>query len=262
MSHALSSRQICSVQIVSKITPADGVCHSHSLGRLCMREFQLWVASCELDPMRHGAQSILVTPGCASVLRHWQVPSPLTHRVPMGSVQEGCHYGRQPDRLGWNSRGSVCNGPLEVGPLAVSHTCSGTVSGVPLPETFPSVSYGSSGPGENGQYDDDGVHQTSMGVTLQSVAHAGTQTDPVVLQSSPLPESDTRPRSSEQGRGPVIQGHATIRGVDSTPRECGTDMGLLQSGHSVEWLNLSAVGLARHVISTIQSARATSTGSL
>ncbi|XP_075307052.1 uncharacterized protein LOC142368762 [Odontesthes bonariensis] len=56
------------------------------LGRLHMREFQLWVASCGLDPVRHGARRVLVTPGCARALRHWRVPSFLTHGVPMGSV--------------------------------------------------------------------------------------------------------------------------------------------------------------------------------
>ena len=40
------------------------------LGRLHMREFQLWVASCGLDPVRHGARRVLVTPGCVRALRH------------------------------------------------------------------------------------------------------------------------------------------------------------------------------------------------
>ncbi|XP_059182347.1 uncharacterized protein LOC131961092 [Centropristis striata] len=53
------------------------------LGRLHMREFQLWVASCGLDPVRHGARMV---PGCARSLRHWRVPSFLTRGVPMGSV--------------------------------------------------------------------------------------------------------------------------------------------------------------------------------
>ncbi|XP_062286992.1 uncharacterized protein LOC133992289 [Scomber scombrus] len=56
------------------------------LGRLHMREFQLWVASCGLDPVRHGARRVLVTPGCVRALRHWQAPSFLTRGVPMGSV--------------------------------------------------------------------------------------------------------------------------------------------------------------------------------
>ncbi|XP_059199216.1 uncharacterized protein LOC131979287 [Centropristis striata] len=56
------------------------------LGRLHMREFQLWVASCGLDPVRHGARMVPVTPGCARSLRHWRVPSFLTRGVPMGSV--------------------------------------------------------------------------------------------------------------------------------------------------------------------------------
>lgn len=56
------------------------------LGRLHMREFQMWVASCNLDPVRHGARKVLVTSGCARALRHWRVPSFLTRGVPMGAV--------------------------------------------------------------------------------------------------------------------------------------------------------------------------------
>ncbi len=74
-----SSRQICSIQIVSSITRADGV-------RLHMREFQLWVASCRLDPMHHGTRRVLVTPGCARALRHWRALSFLTRGVPMGPI--------------------------------------------------------------------------------------------------------------------------------------------------------------------------------
>ncbi|XP_053173996.1 uncharacterized protein LOC128357652 [Scomber japonicus] len=56
------------------------------LGRLHMREFQLWVASCGRDPVRHGARRVLVTPGCVRALRHWRAPYFLTRGVPMGSV--------------------------------------------------------------------------------------------------------------------------------------------------------------------------------
>ena len=98
---------------------------------------------------------------------------------------------RAPPHRGWG-------GLLECGPPAVSHKFSGTVSGVPLPETFPPVSHGPSCPGEDGQYN-DGVYQPSRGVTLPSVVHAGMQTDPVELQLSPLSESDARPRR----RGPA-----------------------------------------------------------
>ena len=53
MSRALSSRQICSIQIVSSITQADGICHPRRPSRPPPhKEFQLWVASCGLDPLR------------------------------------------------------------------------------------------------------------------------------------------------------------------------------------------------------------------
>ena len=202
------------------------------LGRLHMREFQFWVSL-----MRARSRASWRTEG-AGYTGVRQGAAPLASLVlsdPRGAhgshpVQEGGHYGRQPDRLERNSRGPVCEGPLGCGPPAVSHTFSGTFSGVPLPETFPSITHESSCPGEDGQYDDGGVHQPSGGIALPSVAHAGTQTHPVELRSSPLPESDARPGSPEHGRGPVVQGRASIRGVDAAPRDCGTDMGPFRSG--------------------------------
>ncbi|TKS65234.1 hypothetical protein D9C73_027835 [Collichthys lucidus] len=56
------------------------------LGRLHMREFQRWVASLRLDPVRHGARWIAVTADCVTALRHWRAPSFLTQRVSMGTV--------------------------------------------------------------------------------------------------------------------------------------------------------------------------------
>ena len=149
------------------------------LNRLHMREFQLWVASCGLDPMHHGTRRVLVTPGCP-VLSNTQGADGLC------PVQEGGHYRCQPDGLGRNSQGPVCEGPLECGPPVVSHKFSGTVSCVP------SISHGPSCPGEDRQYEDGGIHQPSRGVMLLSVVHAGMHTDPVVLQSSPLTERSLR----------------------------------------------------------------------
>ena len=153
-------------------------------------------------------------------------------------VQEGGHYGRQPDGLGRNSRGPICEGPLECGPPVVSYKFSGAVSDVPLNETFPSVSHGPSCPGEDGQYNDGGVHQPSRGAALPSVVHAGTQTDPVELHSALAPTTV---------EGPAITG------------------GTLFHPHPERmalWVILSAVGLSQRVISTIQSALASSTRSL
>ena len=173
------------------------------LGRLHMREFQLWVASCGLDPVRHGTRRVLVTPGCARALRHWRIPSFLTHGVPMDSVLSRKVVTTDASLTSWDG---IYEGRSVRGPPAVTHKFSGTLNGFSLPETFHSVSHGSSCPGEDGQYDDGGVHQPSGGLTLPSVAHAGTQTDPVELRSSSLPESDARPGSPEHGRRPIVQG--------------------------------------------------------
>lgn len=45
------------------------------MGRLHMREFQFWMAACELDPMGHGTLKVLVTPEWADALHHWTAPS-------------------------------------------------------------------------------------------------------------------------------------------------------------------------------------------
>ena len=44
----------------------------------------------------------------------------------------------------------------------VSHKFSETFSGVSLPETFHSVSHGSSCPGEDGQYDNGGAFHSTI----------------------------------------------------------------------------------------------------
>ncbi|XP_038126440.1 uncharacterized protein LOC119773526 [Cyprinodon tularosa] len=56
------------------------------LGRLHMRDFQRWVASLQMDPVRHGARRITVTADCITALRCWRAPSFLTQGVPMGTV--------------------------------------------------------------------------------------------------------------------------------------------------------------------------------
>ncbi|XP_038128389.1 uncharacterized protein LOC119774782 [Cyprinodon tularosa] len=56
------------------------------LGRLHMRNFQRWVASLRMDPVRHGARRITVTADCITALRCWRAPSFLTQGVPMGTV--------------------------------------------------------------------------------------------------------------------------------------------------------------------------------
>lgn len=54
------------------------------LGRLHMREFQVWTAPDRLDLTSHGARRLLVTPECTLAMRHWQASS--------FSVQESSHH--------------------------------------------------------------------------------------------------------------------------------------------------------------------------
>lgn len=56
------------------------------LGRLHMREFQIWVAACGLDPVSHGARKVLVMPACTRTLHHWRALASLTQGVPVGAV--------------------------------------------------------------------------------------------------------------------------------------------------------------------------------
>eukprot|EP00064_Thunnus_orientalis_P007764 superscaffoldBa00000879_g7786 len=156
------------------------------LGCLHMRDFQYWVASLRLDPVRHGVRRVLVTSECVRALRHWRASSFLTWGMPM----ESGHYRCKSVRLGRNTQGSVCERTLERWSPTVSHKFSGALGGVSLPETLPPVSRRSPCLGEDGQYDDSGIYQSSRGVAFPSVTHAGTQTDPLEQRASPLPESD------------------------------------------------------------------------
>ncbi len=71
------------------------------LGRLHMREFQRWVASLRLDPVRHGAQWIKVTADCVMALRHWRAPSFLTQGVSMGTVSSRKVVTTDASLFGW-----------------------------------------------------------------------------------------------------------------------------------------------------------------
>ncbi|XP_067443675.1 uncharacterized protein [Thunnus thynnus] len=144
-------------------------------------------------------------------------------------VQESGHYRCESVGLGRNTQGPVCERTLERWSPAVSHKFSGALSGVSLSETLPPVSRRSPCLGEDGQYNNSGVYQSSRGVAFPSVTHAGTQTDPLEQRASPLPESDARSGGPEHGCGPAVQGHASIGGVDSAPGDRGTDMDALRS---------------------------------
>ncbi|XP_030584735.1 uncharacterized protein LOC115779969 [Archocentrus centrarchus] len=71
------------------------------LGRLHMRDFQRWVASLRLSPVRHGARRVTVTVDCAMALRRWRHPDFLTQGVPMGTVQCGKVVTTDASLSGW-----------------------------------------------------------------------------------------------------------------------------------------------------------------
>nr|XP_054607225.1 uncharacterized protein LOC129167121 [Nothobranchius furzeri] len=56
------------------------------LGRLHMRDFQRWVASLGLSPVRHRARRVTVSAACVAALRCWRHPSLLAQGVPLGLV--------------------------------------------------------------------------------------------------------------------------------------------------------------------------------
>nr|XP_054606384.1 uncharacterized protein LOC129166858 [Nothobranchius furzeri] len=56
------------------------------LGRLHMRDFQRWVASLGLSPVRHRARRVTVFAACVVALRCWRHPSLLAQGVPLGLV--------------------------------------------------------------------------------------------------------------------------------------------------------------------------------
>lgn len=56
------------------------------LGRLYMRDFQLWVSALKLDPVRHRMRTVTVSAQCALALRVWKRRDTLTKGVSMGTV--------------------------------------------------------------------------------------------------------------------------------------------------------------------------------
>lgn len=56
------------------------------LGRLHMREFQLWVSALKLDPVRHRMRTVRVSAQCALALRVWSRRGFLTKGVSLGTV--------------------------------------------------------------------------------------------------------------------------------------------------------------------------------
>ncbi|KAK5920946.1 hypothetical protein CgunFtcFv8_024694 [Champsocephalus gunnari] len=201
------------------------------LGRLHMREFQRWVAALRLDPVRHGAQRVMVTMKCIMALCHWLHPTFLVRGMPMGAVlSRKVVTTDMSDGLGGYIRRSTCEGSLEQRPPTVTHKLSGAFSGVPHPETLSAFSQRTSCPREDRQHDHNIVYKPPRGFAFSPVTHADTQTDLMELRTSPLSESDARTRSDEPRGRSAVQRCTTICRLDSTSNNCESAMGALRPG--------------------------------
>lgn len=79
------------------------------LGRLHMRDFQRWVASLRMNPVRHGARRVTVTVECAMALHCWRHPALLVQGV---SSYPG-RWSRESVGLERNLQGLVCEESLK-----------------------------------------------------------------------------------------------------------------------------------------------------
>lgn len=84
------------------------------------------LASCGLDPVRHGTRQVMVTHERAMALRHWQVLRFLDQGVTMGSVLTRKVITTDTSLSGWGG----IHKPGCKKACAVSHTFSGALSGV------------------------------------------------------------------------------------------------------------------------------------
>ncbi|XP_029973330.1 uncharacterized protein LOC115407110 [Salarias fasciatus] len=75
------------------------------LGHLYMRDFQLWVRSLRLNPVRHGARRVTVSAQCVMALRRWRHPACLVTGVPMGPVLSRKVITTDASMSGW---GGIC----------------------------------------------------------------------------------------------------------------------------------------------------------
>ncbi len=82
------------------------------LGRLFMREFQRWVASQGLDPLRHSRRRVRVTSEAVLALRQWRHPTFLVQGVPMGVVRVRQVVTTDASLSGWGGihEGRIVNG--------------------------------------------------------------------------------------------------------------------------------------------------------
>ena len=138
--------------------------------------------------------------------------------------QKSGDNGRQPVRLGRCVRGQIREWDVEHRSSTCPYKLSGVDGSVSDAETFSAVPPGTSCVSEDRQYDHGGVYQSSGGSTFSTVTHSCTQTDIMGRGASPLRESDPRSRESESGCGPFVQGKSSLRGVDTSPGCCRSDL--------------------------------------
>ena len=75
------------------------------LGRLFMKDFQRWVSSLRLDPVRNGARRVIVSAECVTALHRWRRPAFLLKGVPMGPVLSRKVVTTDASMSGW---GGIC----------------------------------------------------------------------------------------------------------------------------------------------------------
>lgn len=82
------------------------------LGRLYMRDFQLWVSALKLDPVRHRMCTVRVSAQCALALRVWKRRGILTEGVNLGTVITRKVVTTDASLTGWGGvfEGSPVNG--------------------------------------------------------------------------------------------------------------------------------------------------------
>ncbi len=197
------------------------------LGRLFMREFQRWVASQGLDPLRHSRRRVRVTSEAVLALRQWRHPTFFGSRGThgRGSSQTSSNNGRVVVRLGGHSQGQDSEWKMGSTSDQSSHKLFGNASRLSDGEAFPSLSQRASCSRENGQHYSCGLHKPTGRSQITSFAHVSTQTNFMEQCQSFIPESDARTGCYEQGCGSAVQGQSPLRGVEIEQGSGRTDLG-------------------------------------
>ncbi|XP_054870821.1 uncharacterized protein LOC111570364 [Amphiprion ocellaris] len=186
------------------------------LGCLYMRDFQRWVSSLRLDPVRHGAWRVTVSAPCVMALCRWHHPTFLVKGVPMGPILSQKVVTTDASMSGW---GSICEGRCVRGIWSkdlqrfhINYLELLVVFLTLRTDNTTTVAY---------------INRQREYV-LTAITHAGKQTDSVEQQASPVSESHPRPGGSEQGGRPAVQVCAALWGMDTTSSHRRAGVGPLQ----------------------------------